>query len=769
MSEAGELTQRFLQLGRRSASARPTGEPPTGNSQADLNWLTSSGFYKGQIKEIIKLPGEPARYGQLNGPVDPRIADWLARNNIHLYIHQCEFFETASQGNNVILATPTASGKTLAFNLTVFNSLLADSSACALYLYPTKALAYDQLETLAELDLELGTAAFPAAYDGDTPLNDRNRIKEKSRIIITNPHALHLYLGWPKAWERFFASLRYIVIDEAHYYTGATGTAFKMLLNRINRLCKAFGANPQYLAASATIANPRQHLETLSAKPFEVITRSGAIVPDRELIIWDAARDPSLSPSIQSAYLARLLMRTGRRTIVFSNSRSQAELVAKAGSDRANRIMPYRAGYRPELRRQIESDLREGRLKAVSATSALELGVDIGLIDTVILNGYPGSIAATWQRLGRAGRSGKSALGFLVLGLDLMSRVIATTSSHVLAKPSESATVAAADDELITRTLVCAGWEMPITLEEARQFDSNAASMLEGLVTAGTMTKDRDQRFSTVKRPHLSTPFLPRESTYSLILESREQPTKLETLTRSQAMKEAHRGAIYHHLGQPYRIKSVDHERFEIRCRPENTLNHTVVSSFRTVTRQETIDSASLGPYLALELAKVLVIEQVISYKEFSSDGKLIKKTKLDMPSNSLSTQALYITLNSSPFDAAETLAAWHSTEHALIKVAPLLQLTSEAQIAGTTLANDGTPTVILYQTVRSTRNGPIQIAFDRASELLHLAKNLIDNCSCKNGCPFCVMDFRCDEHEPLKDQAGKLIGFVLDAASRQN
>ncbi|MGC8481729.1 MAG: DEAD/DEAH box helicase, partial [Acidimicrobiales bacterium] len=395
-----------------------TTSPPRSHALPELE---SAAFYSGQIvAEFFTPPREaqtvPGPYG-----LHSRLETYLAGSDRELYSHQASVIRSVHDGEHVVLSTRTASGKSLAFHLPTFDRLLHDPAATALYLYPTKALAHDQLETLLRFDQEIGGVAQPAVYDGDTPPKERADIRERSRLVITNPHGLNLYLGWPKGWDRFLSNLAVVVIDESHTYTGVLGSHVAMVLRRLRRLAGARGAHPQFIFASGTIANPKEHAEALGGLTVREIDNDGSPQSGRWVVVWDAARDVEHSPTTQSALLTRHLLRCRRRVIVFSDSRNQAEAVARQASDRSNVVLAYRAGYAATTRRRIEADVKEDRIKGISSTSALEVGIDIGTLDTVICNGYPGSMASLLQRAGRAGRSGNEAVTVLVCGSDPVS------------------------------------------------------------------------------------------------------------------------------------------------------------------------------------------------------------------------------------------------------------------------------------------------------------------------------------------------------------
>ncbi|NIA10095.1 MAG: DEAD/DEAH box helicase, partial [Nitrospiraceae bacterium] len=344
------------------------------------------GWYRGQIAHTAVIPATPPAPVRME--VHPCIQRYLDAREIVLYRHQAEAIAALRAGNDVIITTPTASGKTLAFNIPIFERLIADEAATALYIYPLKALANDQLDKLRVLERACGLTLHPATYDGDTPAGARGRIKARARIILTNPHALHYYLPWHHQWARFFRNLRFIVIDEAHTYRGVFGANVALLLRRLYRILGHYGANPQIVLSSASIANPADYARALTGRDAVAITESGAGHGARTAVFWDGLTDPDTPISLQAARILVHLTDAKVQTICFTRSRAQAELIARrAGELGGTGILPYRAGYLPHERREIERGLRTGDITGVVSTSALEAGIDIGGLDAAILVG----------------------------------------------------------------------------------------------------------------------------------------------------------------------------------------------------------------------------------------------------------------------------------------------------------------------------------------------------------------------------------------------
>ncbi|NYT17859.1 MAG: DEAD/DEAH box helicase [Methanomicrobiales archaeon] len=376
------------------------------------------------LTHVRSFPEHEGVFRGPDRPLPPPLQDHLDRNRVSLYLHQAEMLEALREGENIILTTPTASGKTLAFLLPVLERLLIDPAATALFLYPTKALTYDQLKTIEHICTETGVSARPAVYDGDTPRDRRPRIRQESRLVLSNPHELHQILPWHHQWSRFLSGLSCVVVDEGHRYRGVSGSHVAFLLRRLRRLCARYGSGPLFIVSSATLANPTEFAERLCGVSFRTVSGDGAPKGSRRFVLYNPFRDGVMEGSFHRDAAGVLVecMRHRLQTLTFTGSRKMTELVALWAREGAVRervgttdtIAAYRAGYLPEERRDIENRLKSGSLAGVVSTNALELGIDIGSLDGVILAGYPGTMMATWQQAGRAGRSGGESIAFLV-------------------------------------------------------------------------------------------------------------------------------------------------------------------------------------------------------------------------------------------------------------------------------------------------------------------------------------------------------------------
>ena len=443
-----------------------------------LKDLSSLPFYQGQVAHIERLPPRMAVHGEveLSAPVRALLK---GKGLLPLYRHQALALEHVRQGQNVVVATPSASGKSLVYNLAVMDAIQASKRARALYLFPTKALTQDQWRKLKELGLGDG-----GTYDGDTPWEARGQLRKGARVILTNPDMLHVgILPNHSAWAAFFRHLQLVVVDEAHVYRGVFGSHVAQVLRRLRRVAELYGSSPRFILSSATLANPREHAEGLVGLPFEAVTEDGSPSGGKDFVFWnppflDPSRSHRRSPNSEAADLLSELVTREIRTLVFARSRRLTELIYIYARDRlrekapglVGRLRPYRAGYLPELRREIEQGLFEGDLLGVVATNALELGVDIGSLEATVLNGYPGSIASAWQQAGRSGRRGERSLSLLIARDDPLDQYFMRHPQDFFRRTVEHALINPQNPYILALHLLCAAWELPLRERDGQYF-----------------------------------------------------------------------------------------------------------------------------------------------------------------------------------------------------------------------------------------------------------------------------------------------------------
>ncbi|MFL5898150.1 MAG: DEAD/DEAH box helicase [Solirubrobacterales bacterium] len=720
-----------------------------------------------------------SRPAPLPAELHPGLTEALGRVGIDsLYTHQLRAFEAAAE-SNLVITSGTASGKSLAFNLPVLNGIAARPKDRALYLYPTKALAQDQARKLAQLR---PPGLREAIYDGDTPREERPAIRRRSNLVLTNPDMLHVaLLPNHKGWGDFLANLEWVVVDEAHTYRGVFGSHVANVLRRLRRLARAYGREPRFLLASATIANPLELAERLVGTEFELVDDDGAPRAGREIAMWnppliDKATGVRRSALSEAADLLAELVTHEVRTICFLKSRRGIELIQRFARENlerrgkpelAKRIAPYRGGYTPQQRREIESRLAAGELLAVVATDALELGIDVGELDAAICVTFPGTVASLRQMWGRAGRR-RRGLALYVAGQDALDQFFCRHPEEFLGRPVEAAILDHGNEQIASRHLIAAAYELPLSDEDDEVFGDGWRERAERLVAAGELRGVGGKLLP--RRPEFvaNKIALRSASADSVAVIERDAGEMLGLVEAERAFTTVHPGAVYLHLGRSYEVDRLDIEE-----------RRAIVSRFDgdwyTRPKKETeiyierLHEQRQVAGVQLNFGEVSVTEQVIAFQRVSvTDQEPIDIVALELPEQSFVTQALWYVLperlsGKLPSDAL--LGSLHATEHSQIAVLPLIAMCDRWDIGGLS-------TNVHFQTGRSTifiydgHPGGVGITkrgYEEFERLLGDAERLIAECPCESGCPSCVQSPKCGNlNEPLhKAGALELMGLM--------
>ncbi len=716
-----------------------------------IDGLADEPWYRGQIAHAASMPAVSSQPAQID--LHPRIQGYLEEQGITLYRHQGETIAALRAGKDVIITTPTASGKTLAFNIPIFERMIEDDSACALYIYPLKALANDQLGKLQSLERHLGIELHPATYDGDTPRGQRGRIRGLSRIILTNPHALHYYLPWHHQWARFFRNLRFIVIDEAHTYRGVFGANVALLLRRLFRILGHYGASPQVVLSSASIANPAAYARDLTGRDAVAITDSGAGRGKRTIVFWDGLADPGTPLYLQAARILAHITGEGIQTICFTRSRAQAELVARRAADIGARgILPYRAGYLPSERREIEAGLRNGEIRGVVSTSALEAGIDIGGLDAAIILGFPGSVLSFWQQAGRAGRGEAPSLVIFIPYEDPLDRYLLRHPDHLLGRARERIVIRPDNPRLVAGHVACAAAELPLKEGEISPLGKEIVPALEerGLLSS----TPRGYVYRGLKRAHelFSLDDLAGERV-KLICDGK----LLETMDPLRARRDAYPGAVLLHRGETYVVESLNLEQGVARVRREDVDYYTKPLITSTVEILST-GSRFSGDGFTASNGRVRVRQEFIGYQSIYS-GRTLAVEPLELPSHTYETDGMWITFPGEipGVPREDLLGGLHGAEHALIAMAPLSVLCDRDDLGGVSTPfhpDTQAPTIILFDEIEGGA-GLTDAIFSAIDRVVQEALRLVSGCPCENGCPSCIYSPRCgSRNRPLDKRA---------------
>jgi DEAD/DEAH box helicase domain-containing protein len=714
--------------------------------------------------------------------LDPAFVEALNAAGIdRLYSHQLEALK-AAENANLVITSGTASGKSLAFNLPVLDGIARDPKQRALYLYPTKPLAQDQARKLASLR---PPGLREAIYDGDTPRDERPAIRRRNNLVLTNPDMLHVgLLPNHKSWGDFLSNLRWIVVDEAHTYRGVFGSHVGNVLRRLRRVARAYGADPRFLLASATIANPVELAERLVGLPFELIDEDGGPRAGREIAMWnppliDRATGTRRSALSEAAELLADLVSNDVRTICFLKSRRGIELIQRFARDAlkargklalAERIAPYRGGYTPQQRREIEARLTEGELLAVVATDALELGIDIGELDAAICVTFPGTVASLRQMWGRAGRR-RRGLAIYVAGQDALDQFFCRHPDEFIDRPVEAAILDHENEQIASRHLIAAAYEMPLTDSDDEIFGEAWRGRAERLTSEGELRRAGRKLMASRSEFVASKIPLRSASTDSVAVIERGSGEMLGLVEAERAFTTIHPGAIYLHMGRSYEVEQLD-----IRGR------RAIVSAFEgdwyTRPKKDTeiyIDRIREQRQTAgvdLHFGEVSVTEQVIAFQRVSiTDQKPVDIVSLDLPEQSYATQALWYVVpdelrNTMPLNVL--LGSLHATEHGQIAVLPLIAMCDRWDIGGLSTNvhfQTGEATIFIYD----GHPGGVGITlrgYEQFERLLGDAERLIAECPCESGCPSCVQSPKCGNlNEPLhKEGALELMRTMKGA-----
>ena len=734
-------------------------------AESALGSIRSAPWYRGQAVHVVRQPARAACHRDPAVPLPRGVAAFLERSGLTLYSHQAELLDRWHAGEDVVLATQTASGKSLAYNLAVGEVLSNDAGATALYLFPTKALARDQLAGLVELDQALGLAADPAAYDGDTPAARRAGLRSRSRILVTNPWALHEYLASTVAWQHFLGRLRVVVVDEAHRYRGVYGAHVAFLLRRLQRICARLGTEPRFLLASATIANPAEHATALLGRPVAAVEEDGSAFPGRIVVCWDSLADPSRSAASQAARLVATLAAAGHQTLCFTGSRAGAELVADWAAAMAptTTVSPYRAGYHPRERREIEERLRNGQLDAVVSTNALELGIDIGGLEAVVLTGYPGTVAATWQQIGRAGRAGRAALAVLVAGDDPLDQYVVRHPELVFGAKVERAVLPLSNPGVLVGELACAAAELPLRPGDGAAFGPGFAAAVRDLEAEGILAAGpAGHIFAGSFRPASAVRL---DGSAAASVEVRSPEGTVEVLERDRALREAYPGAVLVHRGLRYRVSRLDLDAGLAESTATDAAEHTAAVTSRRYELGDVEETRVAGDW-TVSLGAVRIHQQVVGYKLRRGD-EVLATERLELPPTVLTTRGIWPrpladatgSDPATPLGAiqATPLGALHAAEHALVHVLPLLAMADRGDAGGLSTTTDGAtgqPLVVLYDGYEGG-SGIAEMAFEHFAELATLALDLAASCTCEQGCPRCVYDRACGSDNQPMDRLG--------------
>ena len=703
-----------------------------------------------------------------------------------LYSHQLEAYEGVRTGKNVIVATATASGKSLCYKIPAFEYALENPANRALFLYPTKALAQDQLQKIGKLMLR---SVHPATYDRDTPKALRAEVRKRANLILTNPDMLNVSLlpSHDSLWADFFRNLKIVAVDEAHLFRGVFGSHVAAVLRRLRRVAELHGSDPRFVLTSATIANPLELAEVLTGLPFSLVDRDGASSGERRVIfrnppLKDEEKGDRRSMLTEGAFVFSQLVASGVRTIAFAKSRKSAELIYRYAADRlgpdlAQHISPYRAGYTANERREIEGRLFKGELLGVVSTNALELGVDVGTLEAVVCCGYPGSVASIWQQWGRAGRGMDPSLAVYIAGRDSLDQYLYENPEKVLGRRVEAARLTLENPYVLGPHLLAAAHEAPLEEEDERYFGFAYSRVAEELVEAGVLIRSGG-RMHYARGDSPAWEISLRSADSALVLVADKEGEVIGSVEARRAPMELHPGATYLHRGQAYEVE-------ELNFLAHNALVRRVPNRYYTKPKVETdveileeSESRGLANGARLHWGWVRSTDVVTFYKKIQvSNSREVGVFPLDLPPTTFETRGLWITLpplppgdgNAHP-SFVEFLGSLHAAEHTLIGILPLFAMCDRGDIGGLSISahrQTGLPTIFVYDGYPGGV-GISERGYDTFEEVTRDALSILTRCPCKKGCPACVQSPKCGNwNEPLsKSGAVGVLRYLLGQVS---
>ena len=753
-----------------------------------LEFFQNKKWFRDRIEHVEEIPARRARYSQEKTDLPAPIEDYLEKQNIKLYTHQYKTLNEVRKGKNVIITTPTASGKTLSFTLPVIEDLTNNKNDTALYIYPTKALANDQLKSLLNIDKECDLGIYPEKYDGDTPKSKRPEIKRKSRLVITNPYELHLILPWHEQWERFFENIKYIIIDEAHQYRGVFGSNMAFLIRRLKRICKYYGSDPQFIISTATLANPEEFGEKLTGLKSEIIDENGSPSGKKYFVLFNPFAIESKNPSIHADTLElfNTFIEKDFQTICFEISRKMAEVTAfnskkhfkKELPELSDKITAYRAGYTVEERKKIEDQLKEGKLKGIVTTNALELGINIGSLDSVIISGYPGTLISTWQQAGRAGRKNQESIITMVAFQNPLDQYFMKHPEVFFNKTHEHAIIDLNNEQILRGHLRCAAYEIPLKLDEIESFGFDD----EGIVIdeIDELENDNVIKYRDGKWYYVEDKVLKQDKSPNFEVNLSDailEPYKvfngnrfLEHMNEKQAFREAHENAVLIHNGDTYIVKELNIKEKRVYVKKQELNYYTQAIKEVDIKDLKKEKEEKIGE-INLCYGKLTVTEKYEKYN-IMKFSKITASKKLNLPPLEFKTKGLWFTI---PYYIKEKLEEYivsdskfsdvfmgclQGVENVILSVAPFHVMCDTYDLGGVckNMHKDTMNATIFIYDGFEGGVGLTDKAFKLFEDIIKMAYELIRDCECESGCPACIYSSQNQTDDKFLNKEGTLL-----------
>lgn len=738
--------------------------------------LKNDGNHSKKIEYIHKYNSREPIYKELTEKLPQKLEQYLSEKKIKLYSHQVDSIEKIRNGENILITTPTASGKTLCFNLPIFERIINNKNISALYVYPTKALANDQLKTLKEIEKYLNIDTNASIYDGDTPKSSRANIRNNSKIIITNPYELHLTLQFHARWKNFLQNLKFIVLDEVHCYRGVFGSNVAYLIRRLKRICNYYGANPQFILSTATIANPKEFGEKLIGENITVIENDGSPKGEKYFILYNpffgGIGSGEKSTHNETKELFKFFISHNYQTLCFTISRQMAELIIHWVKEEEpllkDKISVYRAGYLPDERRKIEDNLKKGILRGITSTNALELGIDIGSLDCVLISGYPGTIISTMQQAGRAGRRYKSSVVILIAFENPLDQYIMKHPDVLFYKSPENIIIDTDNEIIKTRQILCAISELPFVCDNEKSFfGENIEKLLKDFINEGIVINTKLGYVTTVKAADIVSLDSISGKIYKVICDN----NLIETISEEKVYKAAFKGAVYFHRAETYIVNNLDENNLIVELikkdvdyytEPIVNINLEIINETKNRNYKDT----------KISFGNVKVKEQTVGYiiKKYE---KVISIENLDYKPREFDTQAIWFSFPDKIIEKINSqkhlvlAGGIHGIEHAMISIMPLKVMCDRWDLGGVSYSlNPQTEkaTIFVYEGIEGGI-GLTKKGFELAEDILQMTYELIKECNCKDGCPACIYSPQCGNDNQVlhKETAKFLLNEILE------
>lgn len=725
-----------------------------------------------KVVAVERMGPRKARYGKLDNLPLP-LLDYLNRKNIRLFQHQCQLTKNVRKGENVIITTPTASGKTLAFSLPILETYAKDNKATSLFIYPANALIADQFAKLQEYERDTGIRVDPYSYNSDTPHDQRRFIRDNVRTLLTTPHMLHLILYWKHQWSSFFSNLKYVVIDEAHEYSGVFGSNVALLLRRLRRITNYYGSDPQFILSSATLANPLEFSQLLVGKKFQLIDQDASASGTKHMVFFNPYPEiENQSIRMDTRALLSMFILNNIQTLCFTKTKNDAEKIIsmtrkyleKSNPEHSNLLSSYRAGYNTEARRDIEKKLKNRELMGVACTNALELGVDIGSLDGVIISSYPGTLISTWQQAGRAGRGVKDSIVVFIASKDPLNQYIVNHPSYILSRGNENATIDLKNDHLLKKHLYCACSELTLNSRDLEKYFSVDDTMLYALQQEGKVSQSPS-----------GWKYMDNQSGYPALRDKIKYITPadfmvkyngkiLETITKEDAYSICYEGAVYRHRGHRYTVKEFHlHEKVilleDYKKSSKDSWKKTEIQNRIPIKNKE------IG-LLKLEFGEISVKKSYWTYEKHN--GKKTRYSELDIPPTIFKTNGLWFEIPSSfiaelksynsNIDKNESVDGVRS---ALIAMFPLHVLCGRCDILGHYNQKDPLDNCIYFYDNHPGGVGLAEKGLDTFPHLVKITLDMVKKCKCETGCVKCILSSPCGVHRGKMNKKGTI--FLLE------